>query len=158
MCSFVSITMFLEKTHRFPALELVVGLLLLITSADLGINGRAIFRNIDYATPYMRMDEYVSYLNDNKPLIDDIKASDSGMYRICQNYQLTSNDPMLLGFKGMFHYSSTYTQSVNALTSKLGIGQAWLWNTGYGTTPVTDSLWGVKYLCQTLQSLPDITP
>ena len=53
---------FLEKTHRFPALELVVGLLLLITSADLGINGRAIFRNIDYATPYMRMDEYaVSY-------------------------------------------------------------------------------------------------
>lgn len=46
----------------------------------------------------------------------------------------------------MFHYSSTYTQSVNALTSKLGIGQAWLWNTGYGTTPVTDSLWGVKYL------------
>ena len=137
---------FLEKTHRFPALELVVGLLLLITSADLGINGRAIFRNIDYATPYMRMDEYVSYLNDNKPLIDDIKASDSGMYRICQNYQLTSNDPMLLGFKGMFHYSSTYTQSVNALTSKLGIGQTWLWNTGYGTTPVTDSLWGVKYL------------
>ena len=137
---------FLEKTHRFPALELVVGLLLLITSADLGINGRAIFRNIDYATPYMRMDEYVSYLNDNKPLIDDIKASDSGMYRICQNYQLTSNDPMLLGFKGMFHYSSTYTQSVNALTSKLGIGQAWLWNTGYGTTPVTDSLLGVKYL------------
>ena len=137
---------FLEKTHRFPALELVVGLLLLITSADLGINGRAIFRNIDYATPYMRMDEYVSYLNENKPLIDDIKASDSGMYRICQNYQLTSNDPMLLGFKGMFHYSSTYTQSVNALTSKLGIGQTWLWNTGYGTTPVTDSLWGVKYL------------
>ena len=83
---------FLEKTHRFPALELVVGLLLLITSADLGINGRAIFRNIDYATPYMRMDEYLSYLNENKPLIDDIKASDSGMYRICQNYQLTSND------------------------------------------------------------------
>ena len=137
---------FFEKPHRLPALELVIGLLLLITSADLGINGRTIFRNIDYATPYMRMDEYLSYLNDNKTLIDDIKDSDSGMYRICQNYQLTSNDPMLLGFKGMFHYSSTYTQSVNALTSKLGIGQAWLWNTGYGTTPLTDSLLGVKYL------------
>lgn len=91
-----------REDASFPGIGACGWTALLITSADLGINGRAIFRNIDYATPYMRMDEYVSYLNDNKPLIDDIKASDSGMYRICQNYQLTSNDPMLLGFKECF--------------------------------------------------------
>lgn len=158
MCSFVSITMFFREDASFPGIGACGWTAFANYLSRSRYQWQSHFRNIDYATPYMRMDEYVSYLNDNKPLIDDIKASDSGMYRICQNYQLTSNDPMLLGFKGMFHYSSTYTQSVNALTSKLGIGQAWLWNTGYGTTPVTDSLLGVKYLCQTLQSLPDITP
>lgn len=134
------------QTLRLPVTESILLLFLLLTSADMGLNGRAIFRNIDYATPYMRLEEYNTYLNNSRTLISEIESTDTGMYRITQDYQLTYNDPMLWGYKGMYHYSSTYNSNVNSLTSHLGLEQDWMWTSGNGVTPLTSSLLGIRYL------------
>lgn len=136
MCSFVSITMFFREDASFPGIGACGWTAFANYLSRSRYNGRAIFRNIDYATPYMRMDEYVSYLNDNKPLIDDIKASDSGMYRICQNYQLTSNDPMLLGLREGFIILPLIPKVSTLWSSKLGIGQAWVMEYRLWTPPL----------------------
>ncbi|MDE6281268.1 MAG: YfhO family protein, partial [Oscillospiraceae bacterium] len=44
------------------------------------------------------------------------------------------------------HYSSLYNDQVNRLTKKLGFAQTWMWCAYYGSTPVTDALFGVKYV------------
>ena len=55
---------------------------------------------------------------------------------------------MLLGYHGLTHYSSTYNLAVNTLTANLGLAQHHFWNSGYGSTPLLDSLFGVKYILE----------
>lgn len=131
---------------RFPLFEGVVVILMLVTAMDLGSNGRDTLFAIANAYEYTSVEEYETFLNATQPLISSIKEGDRGLYRINQNYEYSKNDAMLLGYNGMTHYSSTFNRFVNQLMPRLGIAQDHFWNAGYGSTPLTDSLFGVKYV------------
>ena len=94
---------------------------------------------------YMTTDELQTFLTETKPLVDQVKDEDDGLYRMSQDYQFSMNDSMLLGYNGTMHYSSTYHAGINTLTPRIGLAQGWFWNSWYGSTPVTDALFGVKY-------------
>ena len=53
---------------------------------------------------------------------------------------------MLFGYHGMTHYSSTFHAGINQVTPKLGLAQTHIWNSGYGSNPLLDSLFSVKYI------------
>lgn len=120
-------------------------LVMIVVSVDMGLNGRAIIYGLEDDYDYDTVDNYQGQLSVIKPLTDNILDNDDGFYRINQGYEYANNDAMLLGFNGMSHYSSTFNQKVNSLTSRLGFAQAHFWNSGHGSTPLTDSLLGVKY-------------
>ncbi|MBR1772157.1 MAG: YfhO family protein [Lachnospiraceae bacterium] len=121
-------------------------LLMLFVSVDLGLNGRAMLFHVEDEYDYDTVTDYENYIVTIEPLLSEIKASDDGFYRINQLFEYAKNDAMLWGYNGLSHYSSTYNQSVNVLTKSLGMATDWLWNAGYGTTPLTDSMLSVKYV------------
>lgn len=133
---------------RRPVFELLLVCLMFVTAADLGINGRTTLKYIGEGFIYDSRELYQDFLRSTKPLVDSIKENDSDLYRINQGYEYTKNDSMLLGYHGLTHYSSTYNLAVNNLTSNLGLAQHHFWNSGYGSTPLLDSLFGVKYILE----------
>ena len=94
---------------------------------------------------YMETSELDDFLDETKPLVDQVKNEDDELYRMSQDYQFSMNDSMLLGYNGTMHYSSTYHAGINTVTPKIGLAQGWFWNSWYGATPITDSLFGVRY-------------
>ena len=132
--------------RRRPILETVFLAAMLFVAVDLGLNGRALLFHIEDEYDYDTVTDYENYLVTTAPLLSEIKASDDGFYRINQLYEYSKNDAMLWGYNGLTHYSSTYNQAVNHLTGDLGMAADWLWNAGYGATPLTDSLLSVRYV------------
>lgn len=140
--------------QRKPVFEALFVLFLGIVSIDMGLNGYFIIYALEDQYDYDTISYYHAGLERIQPLVEQIQAADDGFYRINQNYEYSKNDAMLLGYNGMSHYSSTFNQSVNSLTQKLGMAQASIWNSGYGSTPLTDSLLSVKYTLSN-SSVPD---
>lgn len=127
---------------------LVVAAVTVAAAADLGSNGEAMFAGLERQFGYGSVEEYEAFLDSTKPLVDFVKEKDSGLYRVNQGYEYSKNDAMLLGYHGMTHYSSTFHGAVNTLSRNLGLAQAHIWNSGYGSNPLLDSLFGVKYILE----------
>lgn len=127
------------RVYAFAAMLFAVNL------ADLTKNGQAMLAGLDGQFGYAGSEEYNSFISRTKPLADWIKQQDDGLYRINATYEYSKNDAMLLGFHGMTHYSSTYNTAVNRLTKSLGMAQSHIWNSGYGSNPLLDSLFAVSY-------------
>lgn len=122
------------------------GILSVIVAVDLGVNGNAMFTGLESEFGYVQVANYEAFLNKTQPLVDQVKEQDKGFYRMNQGYEYSKNDAMLLGYHGLTHYSSTFHAAVNSLTPRLGIAQAHIWNSGYGSNPMLDSLFAVKYI------------
>lgn len=114
-------------------------------SFEMGSNGALMLKGLGDEFGYGEMEEYDTFIKKTQPLVKEIKNKDKGLYRINERYDYSKNDAMLLGYHGMTHYSSTFNANINSLTSRLGLGQAYFWNSGYCATPLLDSVLGCKY-------------
>lgn len=126
----------------------------LFVSREMYLNGSQLIQGLESEFGSKTKTEYDIFYNKTMPLVEAVQERDKGFYRMDKNYEFSKNDAMLLGYNGMTHYSSTYNASVNDFTRKLGIAQTYFWNSNYGSTPVTDSIFSVKYLLYD-ESLPD---
>lgn len=137
---------FFAKKHDRVVKTVVVAVLVVAVSAEMGTNGLAMLRGLDGEFSYGTVEEYTSFVDKTQPLVEQIQSQDSGFYRINQQYEYSKNDALLLGYNGMTHYSSTFNAAINALTPKLGLAQTYFWNSGYGSNALLDSLFAVKYV------------
>ena len=140
ICSFQKVSKYIK--HKFMIITVLLSIIVIF---DLQKNGSAMFKGLEQEFGYCMVNDYESFLNKTKPLVEQAKE-DKGFYRINQGYEFSKNDAMLLGYHGMTHYSSTFNASVNLLTLKLGIAQQHIWNSGYGSNQLLDSLFAVKYI------------
>ena len=147
-----------EVTRKLkkPLVIYLVFMTLLFQVVELYNNAREGIIGLDNQFEYKTMDEYRGFLDKVQGPVEAVKESDDSFYRMEKDVgtEFSKNDAMTLGYNGMTHYSSTYHAGVNAFTGKLGIAQAHIWNSGYGSSPVTDSIFDVKYRIMT-QELPD---
>lgn len=120
--------------------------LIILVSWEMSHNASALLVGLDSEFHYVPVSQYEEFLDKTKPLVESIKKEDNSFYRINQGYEFSKNDAMLLGYHGMTHYSSTFNAAINSLTPKLGISQAYFWNSGYGSNAMLDSLFAVKYI------------
>lgn len=153
LCSFTLIYMALRSimvitqlVHKKYVLLAAITLCLLGTIIDMTGNGRKMFDGLDKEFGYTEMAEYTKFIKETQTLVQKIQKQDKDLYRINQTYEFSKNDAMLLGYNGMTHYSSAFNVHVNKLTKTLGLAQSYFWNSGYGSTPLTDSLFGCKYV------------
>ncbi|HIZ55978.1 MAG TPA: YfhO family protein, partial [Firmicutes bacterium] len=100
--------------------------------------------------PYDERAEYSDFIERVGPAVDQYAADGSNtFYRMEKQFRLTKNDPMLLGYPGILHFSSTHQTNVTELARKLGIASSTHNKTmvAYqGSTPVTDMVFGIRYL------------
>ncbi|MCI8307095.1 MAG: YfhO family protein [Lachnospiraceae bacterium] len=122
--------------------------LCIVAVVDLGVNAKSLSEGLENEFGYAAAADYEAFLDKTQPLVEEIKEKDGGFYRMNQGFEYSKNDAMLLGYNGMTHYSSTFNASVNALTPKLGIAQSHIWNSGYGSNAMLDSLFAVKYIME----------
>ncbi|MCL2081696.1 MAG: YfhO family protein [Oscillospiraceae bacterium] len=119
---------------------------ILFVCCDLFVNSKAMIQGLDRDFSYVNASEYTEFRRVHLPIIDKVKENDNSFYRIEKTYIRTHNDSLSLGHKGITHYSSLYNGELNRFTKQLGFAQAHFWNSYVGSTPVTDSLFNVKYI------------
>lgn len=138
-----------KKGARGPLLPVCITVVLVgVIGVELGINGKALLTGLENEFGYDMQQDYEAFLQKEKPLTDQIAKEDQSFYRINAAFEYSKNDAMLFGYRGMTHYSSTFHAAVNSLTPKLGIAQSHIWNSGYGSNAMLDSLFAVKYILE----------
>ena len=117
--------------------------LLLLCLLDLGANAYLSLSWVEYG-PY---GEYVSFVQANEPVIDSIQTGDPSFFRMEKTYQYSHNDPMLLGYRGLSHFSSGEKRPAIDFMRKMGFSGTPHWAYyNRGSTVSVDSLLGIKYL------------
>nr|MCR4657362.1 YfhO family protein [Lachnospiraceae bacterium] len=88
---------------------------------------------------------YDEYKTIKEP-VDCIKAYDKGIYRIEKDFSRSPNDPMLLDYIGLSHYSSCEKDEVKHFMQRMGFRDTGIYAFyGQGSTAFADCLLGVKY-------------
>lgn len=118
-------------------------LIAILMVSEVFINGIIIVNNINYQL----RDKYDEFITSYGTVINNIKENDDSFYRIEKEYSYTTNDPLLLNYNGISHYSSTFEQKNNKLLGDyLGIFNRYYVTNYLGSTPVTNSLFSIKYV------------
>lgn len=127
---------------RCGALALAV-----FTVAELGFNTKTILGGLEKQFGSESYQAYREYYAANAQLVEAAKGdAEDGFFRMGAAEDRGFNSPLSFGYPGITHYSSLYNDHVNQALKGLGFAQTWMWCAYYGSTPVTDALFGVKYV------------
>lgn len=120
--------------------------LLIITCGELILNGSRTISGLNGEFEYIPKDEYARTVRDIYGMTDFLKEHDNGFYRAEKTFSRTDNDAMSFGYNGMTHYSSTYNNNIVHFNNIMGMFQGYVVTSYMGSTLLTDSLLGVKYV------------
>lgn len=128
--------------ERGGALALAV-----FTVVELGFNTKTILGGLEKQFGSDSYRAYREYYAANAQLVEAAKEdAGDGFFRMGAAEDRGFNSPLSFGYPGITHYSSLYNDHVNQALKGLGFAQTWMWCAYYGSTPVTDALFGVKYV------------
>lgn len=117
-------------------------LLLIVIIIELLLNTNALLRNEFYNNNDSNY--YYNYISDNKKIINNIH--DNSLYRLEKNYKRYFNDSMSIDYNGIDHFSSLYYKPLLDMFNNLGLLQYFYKVDYLGNTPITNSLFGIKYI------------
>ena len=101
---------------------------------------------IDYDVVYSTYTSYAPYFKDGREIVSQLEERDGGLYRVEKTFHRTVNDPIGMGYAGISHSSSTMNTPVLNMLKSLGYGMQGHYTKYTGQTPLTDSLFGIKYI------------
>lgn len=121
----------------------------LLCMLDLTGNG------IQYLSCYTYKDnsDFQTFVNDTSEVLSWIRTNDTDFYRIEKDFRQRANDPMLLDYAGLSHFSSSETTQVLDFLEALGFPRTFAYSGYYNTTFDTmNCFFGIRYLlsCHTL--------
>lgn len=124
---------------RYIMIVMIVG--------ELFVNSYLQIRGLDKEFKYDLKNEYTDYVKEYQPYIDYIYALDNSFFRLEKNFSRSHNDNMTFNNRGISNFSSLYHGGVNKFLANLGYLQVQYWvNYNNGSTIISDSLLGVKYV------------
>lgn len=145
-CAVVVLYLSLKKGLKKQYFSVLLILLAILNVFDLGLNAWHSITTLQVASS-AKMDEYNVFVQDIQPIIEDIKLSDEGFYRVEKTFHRSLNDPMLLDYNGVSHYSSSEKDHVKAYLGHLGLRTQGTWAYyNRGSTMGADALLGIRYL------------
>ena len=118
-------------------------IILLLVTAEMFLNGFLILINIKYEDKNL----YENFTNNYGCIIDNLNEKEDNFYRLEKDYSYSTNDEMLLNYNGISHFSSVYEEKNNKfLKNYFGIFNRFYITNYNGSTPVSNSLFNIKYL------------
>lgn len=134
------------KDRKLQAEKAVAVLLIVLTCAELILNGYTTIMGLNGQFAFKSHSEYEERVETMTDAVASVQEKDGGFYRMEKTISRTDNDSMSFGYNGMTHYSSTYNSSVVDFNNKMGMLQEFVLIRYLGSTMLTDSLLGVKYV------------
>lgn len=122
--------------------RLAAGALAVLAAGELALNAAWALRQFE-AYPVA---DYETFVADGRATVQAAEAANTGNFRVEKRFFRTLNDPMLLGFEGLTHFSSVQDGTGTMLLMALGYcnyGASY----GYlgGSTAAADSLLSIGY-------------
>ncbi|MCH5203745.1 MAG: YfhO family protein [Oscillospiraceae bacterium] len=131
-----------KNNAKKPARFFVFGLVCL----ELFANTNSYISDINGNFGYQPRDSYVLQISEMREIADEIRAKDSGLYRMEKTFHRAFNDNIGAGIYGVSFSSSVYNANVLRMMREMGFGQ-YDWHTRYnGSTMLTDDIFGIKYI------------
>lgn len=122
--------------------RLAAGALAVLVAGELALNSTWALRQFE-AYPVA---DYEIFVSDGRATVQAVEAADTGNFRTEKTFFRTLNDPMLLGFEGLTHFSSVQDGTGTMLLMALGYCN---YGTSYGylggSTAAADSLLSIGY-------------
>ena len=116
--------------------------IILLIILEMFLNDFLIVINIKYQDK----EKYKNFVSDTGYIIDKLNEKEK-FYRLEKDYSYSTNDELLLNYNGISHFSSVYEEKNNELLGKyLGIFNRFYITNYNGSTPVTNSLFNIKYI------------
>lgn len=137
--TFVLLTIYLIYLTKNKTIKKSI---LLLIIAEMFINNFIIVSNLKY----QNKTEYKEIIEETGTIIENINKKEN-FYRLEKDYSYSTNDQLLLNYNGISHFSSVYDGKTNELLGKyLGIFNRFYITNYNGSTPVTNSLFNIKYI------------
>jgi len=110
--------------------------------------GTYVNTKVEFSNLYFADNSISGYIEELKPCVDYVENKMEGEYRIEKTFYYSTNDPMLLSYNGLSHFSSTEKAYVKEFMKDMGYMAYYEYWThyGFGSTYAADSLLGVKYI------------
>lgn len=130
-----------DKTRQFGSAVLAV-----FVCFELCVSGLFNTIALDEDVVYTDRTSYVNFSERVTPIVEMVQNSDDGFYRMEKTVHRKSNDNMMLNMKGVSNSTSTLNTSIIDLLRDFGLLSKSHWSRYAGSTPLTDSLLGIKYI------------
>lgn len=131
---------------KHPNTKKMSFVLLAAVCIELFANGLVLFCSMRYDIGWSSYSSYYKYFKELTPIVETVQRQDFTLYRSEKTTHRCTNDNMALGIKGLSNSTSTLNQKVIDLLDYLGFYADAHWTQYLGSTVVTDSLFGVKYI------------
>ncbi len=125
--------------------------IILLVSGELLISTFDTLKDIDDDVTYSMRSSYYDYVEAGRAAVEKMEELDDGLYRsekVTNRNPLrrTVNDNLAFGLKGVTHSSSVMNAKMIDTLGKLGYVSRGHYTRYDGTTPLTDSILGIKYV------------
>ncbi len=120
--------------------------LLCVVCVELFANGVILTASLAFEVGHASYSSYVDYFEALTPIVEIVQGKDGGFFRSEKTTHRCTNDNMALNIKGLSNSTSTLNQNVIDLLAYLGFYADAHWSQYFGSTVVTDSLFGIKYI------------
>lgn len=132
---------------KYKSKGIIIALIIII-SAEQFLSSLYTMDAINSDVVYSKYSSYNKYITLGRDTTDKIYDMDDGLYRIEKNYHRTVNDAMAFGSFGISHSSSTLNSAPIQLLRRLGFSYGGHYIKYKGSTYVTDSILGIKYVME----------
>ena len=133
----------LSRRKTAPVSLALAAILLL----DLGINYTLSLNRLVWLGIPLDLGTYYDFIDHTKPAVHRVQTMDGGLYRMEKTFYFCINDPLLLGYRGLSHFSSSFNRAVPRFLGQMGLRDTGFWaNYNRGTTAEAESLLGLRYL------------
>lgn len=133
------------KSKRTVKNIICVGLVVL-TCAELIINGYATISGLNRTHKYTLKEDYNTQLSQIGEVVDYMNGQEDGLVRMEKTVNRAENDPLFFGFNGITHYSSNFNNKIVKFNRNMGMLQESVVTRYAGSTVLTDSILGIKYI------------
>ncbi len=127
-------------------------ILLAAVCVELLVNGIVTFASMRYDIGWGTYSSYYDYFQNLTPIVEQVQAQDKTFYRSEKTTHRCTNDNMALNIKGLSNSTSTLNQKAIDLLDYLGFYVDAHWTQYYGSTVITDSILGIKYIYSNTQN------
>lgn len=139
---------FIKSQNR----KLASQVLLVAVCIELFLNGMVLLCSMRLNIGWATYSSYADYFKDLRPVVDMVQESDKTFYRSEKTTHRCTNDNMALNIKGLSNSTSTLNQKAIDLLNYLGYYADAHWTQYLGSTVITDSIFGIKYIYSNLRN------